>query len=182
MSGNKTDITLLIGLGNPILGDDGVGWRVLERVESELKNTSLKNDVEFKYLTLGGLALMERMEGYTDVILIDSILTGQSPVGTIYSLPLSKLPNFSSGHSTAAHDTSLQTALEVGRKMGIELPEDVWVVAIESEHVYEFSDQLSKPIEEIVPFAVDIVIWTLQNEIREEREIPKTCNSSGSKE
>jgi hydrogenase maturation protease len=172
MSENKTDIVLLIGLGNPILGDDGVGWRVLESVESKLQNTSLTNGIEFEYLSLGGLALMERMEGYRDVILIDSILTGENPLGTIYSLPLSRLPNFSSGHSTAVHDTSLQTALELGRKMGLELPDDIWVVAVEAEQVFVFSDQLSKPIKRAVPKTVELVLEILEKGIRVEREIP----------
>lgn len=173
MAEKTDDITLLIGLGNPILGDDAVGWRVLEDVEGQLKKRPLGNGlkVEFEYLSLGGLALMERMEGYRDVILIDSILTGKHPLGTIYSLPLSRLPNFSSGHSTAVHDTSLQTALEVGCKMGLELPEDVWVVAVEAEQVYVFSDQLSKPIKRAVPKVVELVLEILKKGIREEIQI-----------
>ena len=29
--------TIVIGLGNPILGDDGIGWRVVEQVQKEIK-------------------------------------------------------------------------------------------------------------------------------------------------
>lgn len=162
--------TLIIGLGNPILGDDGVGWHVVEEVEKHLNG--LKNDpereYEFEYLSLGGLSLMERMNGYQDVVVVDSITTGQRPYGSIYSLRLSSLPNLSAGHTTAAHDASLAEALEVGRKMGLQLPEDVWVVAVEAKIVYDFSEELSEPIAAAVPLATGVVMEVLTSD-REEK-------------
>lgn len=169
MSSRNT--TLVIGLGNPILGDDGVGWKVAEQVEAELRQAGLleKANVEFEYLSLGGLSLMERMEGYQDVLVVDSIMTGSKPNGTIYSLPLSRLPNLSAGHTTAIHDASLVTALEVGRQMGLELPDDVWVVAVEAEYVFDFTEELSPEIEAAVPKTVDLVKKILTTGIREEK-------------
>jgi hydrogenase maturation protease len=169
---DKYETILLIGLGNPILGDDGVGWRIVRNLEEALKSldkSSSNLKVETEYLSLGGLSLMERMIGYQEVILVDSILTGMKPNGTIYSLPLSSLPNFSTGHSTAIHDTSLATAMEVGRKMGLDLPEEVWVVAVEAENVYEFSEVLSPPVEAAVPGAVDLLLTILKNGNRAEK-------------
>ena len=113
--------------------------------------------IEFEYYSLGGLSLMERMEGYKDVIVVDSILTGSHPNGTIYSVPLSRLPDFSYGHTTAVHDASLATAVGVGRTMELVLPDDVWVVAVEAEFVYDFSEELSPEVEKAVPTAVKIV-------------------------
>lgn len=159
--------TLLIGLGNPILGDDGVGWRVIEEVQSQL-NGQVKSgevDVEFDFLSLGGLALMERMVGYHHVILADSITTGSQPAGAIFNMPLSQLPNFSAGHTTAAHDTSLQTALQVGRQMGCTLPGDVWVVAVEARRVYSFTEELSPPVAAAVSPAADRVIAALSKDL-----------------
>ena len=160
---------LVVGLGNPILGDDGVGWKVVEQVEAALKEKS--EDIKFEYLSLGGLALMENMEGFQDVLVVDSIITGTKPNGTIYSLPLSGLPNLSAGHTTSIHDTSLASALVIGRRMGMVLPEDdrVWVVAVEAEYVYDFSEELSEPVEAAVPLAVQIVSDLLLNNFREEK-------------
>ena len=73
---------LVIGLGNPILGDDGVGWKVAEAVSNSLfPRPSLPpkdggNNIEVDCASLGGLSLMERMIGYERVILIDSMETG----------------------------------------------------------------------------------------------------------
>jgi len=151
---------LIIGLGNPILGDDGVGWVIAQQVAQKCSGDPR---VEVDCLSLGGLSLMERMVGYKRVILIDSIHTGQHPVGSVNSFPLSDLPDLSAGHTTAAHDTSLRTALNVGRSMDIMLPEDedVQVVAIEAENVYDFSDELSQPVAAAVPHAVETVMKLL---------------------
>jgi len=171
MQNNKT--TLLIGLGNPILGDDGIGWRVVEETEAILgKRPEIEREqhpVDVLYLSLGGLSLMEHMEGYQDVVVVDSIIVKDKPNGTIYSLPLSGLPDFSSGHSTAIHDTSLASALTVGRKMEMVLPEDIWVVAVSAEYVFDFSEELSPPVAAALPGAVDVLMDVLDKDIREEK-------------
>jgi hydrogenase maturation protease len=154
--------TLVIGLGNPILGDDGVGWRVVEEIA---RKTSNRNDVEVDTASLGGLSLMERLTGYERVILVDSLFSGQKPIGTVSLFPLTELPDLSSGHTTAAHDTSLRNALNVGRSMDIPLPrdEDVHIVAIEAENVYDFSETLSPPVEAAVPQAVEAVLQLIES-------------------
>jgi hydrogenase maturation protease len=151
---------LIIGLGNPILGDDGVGWAIAQQIHQKYDGNP---NIEVDCLSLGGLSLMERMTGYKRVILIDSIHTGQHPIGTVNSFPLTDLPDLSVGHTTAAHDTSLRTALNVGRSMNISLPDDdnVQVVAIEAENVYDFSEELSPPVAAAIPQAVGTVIKLL---------------------
>jgi hydrogenase maturation protease len=154
--------TLVIGLGNPILGDDGVGWRVIEQVA---RATVDRSDVEVDCVALGGLSLMERLTGCERVILVDSIFTGEKPIGTISLFLLNELPDLSSGHTTAVHDTSLRNALKVGRSMDIPLPldEDVLIVSIEAENVYDFSETLSPPVEAAVPHAVEAVLQLIQS-------------------
>lgn len=153
--------TLIIGLGNPILGDDGVGWVVARQVEEHLAGQ--RPDLEFDYLSLGGLSLMERMIGYRRVILIDSLTTGKHPIGTVITCTLADLPDLSSGHTTAAHDTSLKTALETGRRLGAELPEDtsIHIVAIEARQVFELHEGLTPPVAAAVPQAVKAVLALL---------------------
>ncbi len=153
--------TLVLGLGNPILGDDGVGWRVAEEIA---RKTADRPEVEVDCVSLGGLSLMERVTGCERVILVDSIFTGKKPIGTVSLFPLNELPDLSSGHTTAVHDTSLRNALHVGRSMEIPLPrdEEVLIVAIEAENVYDFSETLSPPVEAAVPQAVEAVLQLIQ--------------------
>jgi len=154
--------TLVIGLGNPILGDDGVGWRVVEEIA---RKTANQPDVEVDCVSLGGLSLMERLTGCERVILVDSIFTGEKPIGTVSLFKLTELPDLSSGHTTAVHDTSLRNALNVGRSMDIPLPrdEEVLIVAIEAEKVYDFSESLSPPIEAALPKAVGTVLQLIES-------------------
>ncbi len=155
---------LVIGLGNPILGDDGVGWRVAEEVRArlELQSSEGQREVEVDLLARGGLALMERMVGYSQVILVDSLLTGWGPAGTLCSLPLSALPERAAGHTASAHDTTLQAALDAGRAMGFDLPDDIWVVGVETKPATDFSDRLSPAVESVVPHAVEEVLRLLE--------------------
>jgi hydrogenase maturation protease len=154
---------LLVGLGNPILGDDGVGWVVAREIESCVREAG--GSIEVDYLSLGGLSLMERLIGYEKVILIDSLTTGTHPQGTVITFTLEDLVDLSSGHTTASHDTSLKTALITGRQLGAVLPaeKDVHVVAIESPHVYDIEEGLTPSIAAAVPTAVQQVLRLLKD-------------------
>jgi hydrogenase maturation protease len=154
--------TLVIGLGNPILGDDGVGWVVAREVEARLGES--EHNVEVDCLALGGLSLMERLIGYQRVILIDSLNTGQRPQGAVITFTLEDLVDLTYGHTSAAHDASLKTALDMGRKLNAILPadKDVHVVAIEAQHVYDFKEELSPLIAAAVPVAVQQVLDLLK--------------------
>jgi hydrogenase maturation protease len=149
---------LVVGLGNPILGDDGVGWVVAREVEARLKESG--HSVEVDCLALGGLSLMERLIGYQRVILIDSLNTGQRPQGSVVTFNLEDLVDMTHGHTSAAHDASLKTALDMGRKLGAILPadKDVHVVAIEAQHVYDFKEGLSPVIAAAKSVAVQQVL------------------------
>jgi len=171
-------LTLVIGLGNPILGDDGVGWRVAERVQASLSIEGKEGlyslagyPVEVDCLSLGGLSLMERLIGVDRAIIIDAITTEREPVGRVYCFPLEDLPNQVAGHLSSAHDTSLQTAIEVGRSMGAKLPNQIMVVAVESQISYNFSELLSPEVEAAVPQAEKIVLQLLT----EWAETPADC-------
>jgi len=146
--------TLVIGLGNPILGDDGIGWRVAEAV----KALDLPDEVEVDCLALGGLSLMERLIDYPRAIIIDAIQTRDGKIGQVYTLALEALPDLSAGHTTAVHDTSLQTALALGRAMGAKLPDEVFIVAVEAQRVYDFSEELTPDVEAAIPNAAQAVM------------------------
>ena len=165
--------TLIVGLGNPILGDDGVGWWVAERVQQRLQlpmtdlpasvEGSQKLEIDVDCVSLGGLSLMEHLIDYERAILIDSIGTGQKPIGAVYHFQLDDLYDPTSGHTTAAHDVSLMSAIQIGRSMGAALPDRIDVVAIESPYVYDFSEELTPPVAAAVPQAVELVMNLLNS-------------------
>lgn len=150
--------TLIVGLGNPILGDDGVGWKVAEEIGKQIPQGT---SVDIAFLSLGGLGLMEHLIGYQRAILIDAFATDDQP-GSILVLKLSDLPNYSAFHTTSTHDTSLQKAIELGKDMGAQLPDEVEIVGITTKPVYDFSEELSPPIADVVAFAARVVLDLLQ--------------------
>jgi hydrogenase maturation protease len=145
---------LVLGLGNPILRDDGVGWRVVEEVRRHCHRT----DVEFDTVALGGISLMERLVGYDRAVLVDSIQTEGGAVGAVYTLTVDDLPTL---HADAIHDASLKAALELGRQLGARLPHDITIVAVEARDVLDFGETLSPPVEAAVPSAAALVLAAL---------------------
>jgi hydrogenase maturation protease len=145
---------LVLGLGNPLLSDDGVGWRVAEKAREQIANP----DIEIDFHAGGGLSLMERLSGYDRAIIVDAINTGRKPQGTVDCFRLEDLPNYAQSHLASAHETTLQTALQVGRTMGAALPNDILIVAIEAQNVYDFSEELSPAVARAVPKAVELII------------------------
>ena len=157
-----TDRTLVIGLGNPILTDDGVGVLVGQQVEQALATLDLSN-VSVSEASVGGLRLMELMVGFDRVILIDAFLSsnGAAP-GTIHTMSLDDLRDISpTQHSSCAHDTSLITALELGKHMGLHLPDDIIIYAVEVANVCDFSEQPTPAVANAVPEVTRFVLKEL---------------------
>ena len=142
-------------LGNPILGDDGIGWKVAEEIIKQKFFES--TTVEVDCLAVGGLTLMERMVGYQRAILIDAIQTGTRTPGSVVTMRLEDVPEQRAGHITSAHDVSLLTAIQLGREMGVQLPEMIFIVGIEAQRVYDISEELSPSLRSIIPNAIQLV-------------------------
>ena len=135
--------TLVLGMGNPILSDDGVGLLVADR----LRESPLPQDVEVALSEVGGLRLLELVRGFTRVIIIDALRSpaesGRHP-GEVYRY---EAKDFKGGHRYgSAHSIGLDTALEIGHKLGYDMPGEVTVFAIEAEDVETFGEELSPPV------------------------------------
>jgi len=153
--------TLVVGLGNPILGDDGVGWKVAGKIEQQL---SPDQSIAVDCLSLGGISLMEHLIGYDRAILIDAFASDEE-IGSIHMMKLKDMPNYSAFHISSTHDTSLQNAIELGRSLGAHLPEDIIVIGIATRRIYDFSEELSRPVAEALPQAAKIVLDLLEKNL-----------------
>ncbi len=141
--------TLVLGLGNPILTDDGVGVRVAEAVRQALPADTA---IEVSEVSVGGLTLMERVLGYDRVILIDALHTRNNNPGVIHRLTLADLQAISpTQHSASAHDTSLVTAWEMGQRMGLPLPQEIVIYAIEVENILDFGEEPTPAVAAAIP-------------------------------
>jgi hydrogenase maturation protease len=151
--------TLVIGLGNPILTDDGVGVRVAEAVRASLPPGS---PVETSETSVGGLSLMERLLGYERVILIDALCSANGRPGSVHRLTLDNLRSVSpTQHCVSAHDTNLNTALRMAGQMGLPLPDEVVIYGVEVENTVEFGDEPTPAVRRAIGEATDAVLAEL---------------------
>jgi hydrogenase maturation protease len=149
--------TLVLGLGNTILCDDGVGVYVVQEVARRFQ----RDDVDFADASVGGMRLLDVLAGYDRIIMVDAIKTADGTLGDIYRLNPGDLPTL---HSGSTHDLSLVGALALGRGMGMQLPPDkeFVIIAIEVEEVWTFGEECTLAVVEAIPRAVDAVLAELE--------------------
>ena len=147
--------TVIIGIGNPVLTDDAVGVQISRRLAAAIAG---RPDVDVTELHAGGMSLMEAMVGYERAILIDAMECGQNP-GTVYRMTDSDL--LESRNSSCAHNTSLGVALNVGRLVGLPLPDSIEIWGIEPQDLKSFGEQLTGVVAQAVPCVVEAILRTL---------------------
>lgn len=147
--------TLILGLGNPILSDDGVGLRVA----SVLKDRLNKPEITFVDASVGGLNLLELLIGYDRAIIIDAIQTKEGKVGQVYRLETEAFDT--TRHASTPHDVNFATALELGKKLGLSLPQQIIVYAIEVADVTTFNEKCTPEVEQAISTCVKMIIKEL---------------------
>jgi hydrogenase maturation protease len=160
--------TLVIGLGNPILADDGVGVKVAYAVKDRLP-LARQDDITVTEASVGGLHLMEMMVSYDWVILVDAIQTAGGQPGAIRRLTLDDVTSvIPTQHSASTHDMNLSTALEMGRRLGLALPETIEILAIEAEDVLTFGETCTPAVAAAIPVATDLVLQLVSSRTNSE--------------
>ncbi len=149
--------TVIIGIGSLLRGDDAIGIRVAEAIERE----ALPPDVKVVTTTAAGLALLDLLTGFDRALIIDAIQTRQGKAGDVYRLGLDDLP--APLHSFTVHDVSVRSALDIGRKMGLPLPTETVIFAIEVADVTPLRESCTPQVEGAVSKAVNMVLRELRN-------------------
>lgn len=149
--------SIVVGLGNSILCDDGVGVAVVRELRG--KNWEGKK-IDFAEGNVGGLRLMETLVGYDDAILVDAMVTGTSPPGTIVCGDWGDLPGVR--HTWSSHDTRLSVALELGVAVGMKLPSRIRVWGIEVKDVDTFGEMMTPKVRNAVSVVIEEIIHYLR--------------------
>jgi hydrogenase maturation protease len=139
---SETAGVLILGVGNVLMGDEGVGVRVVEH----LQQSELPVGVECLDGGTGSFLLLEPMQRARKVILIDATEDG-APPGTVRRLE----PRFSTDYprTLAAHDIGLKDLLDAFYLLGRR--PDVTLFAVSIEPLHELSVELSPEVNAIVP-------------------------------
>ena len=149
--------TLILGMGNPILSDDGVGIRVARTLEGRLSQP----EITVMETSLGGLNLLDLLVHFDRAFIIDAIQTKGGRIGQIYRLEPTVFS--ATRHAATPHDVNFATALELGNRLGLALPQEIIIFAIEVDDVTTFSEECTPEVERAIPSCVDRIVQELNN-------------------
>jgi len=144
--------TVVIGLGNPILGDDIVGLVVA----SELKR-HLGGLVDIIELCSGGLVVAEAMLGYEKAIVVDALVEEGTKPGKILRLTLEDIKT-TRKRFIGFHDMDFVTSIELVKAIdGESFPDDVVIFGITIQEPRRYQEGLSEEVRVAVPKCVEMI-------------------------
>ena len=146
--------TLVLGIGNSLLADDGVGIHVAREVAArvEERNTDVRD------VSVDGLNLFDFVLGYDRLIVVDSIVTEAGEEGEIYRVKPEQVCD-PSRSAISPHHFNLATTIEIGRRLFPEqIPEEVVLYAVSSRESGLVTEEMTAKVAEAVPRAVDLIL------------------------
>ncbi len=142
---------MILGLGNPILGDDGVGCSVAEFIGNGLAEGSR---VTVLSTSVSIIRLVGEISGHRRLIIIDSITTGQAEPGELMEIEFRKR----SASPISAHHFSIEQLQNIGNALGLSMPEYVKIYGIEIIRPEVYEEGLSPALSNLIPeFAEEII-------------------------
>ena len=151
---NSDNKILILGIGNVLMGDEGVGVHAIKELEKE----SFPPNVTLLDGGTGGFHLLEYLQEYPTIIMIDATMDGK-PAGTISLIE----PKFATDFPKAlsAHDIGLRDLIESTAVLG-ELPK-MYLITVKIDSIQSMQMELSPEIEKQIPAVVEKVKEVLNN-------------------
>ena len=147
--------TLVVGVGNPILSDDGVGIHVARK----LKERNLPA-IDIEELPASGLELLDMVLGYDKVVIIDAIVTGRGKPGDLHMMQESDFEK--TVHGASPHGINIATALALGRRLaGDEMPCEIRFMAVEAADIVNVSERLTPAVAAAIPSILEKIVAEL---------------------
>lgn len=140
---------LILGLGNLVLSDDAFGPLAVRFLQDNLGRGH--QGVSYKENYSGGLDLLDDIQGFKKLIIVDSIVTGNEKPGTLFNVGLDGLKGMTLDRLVSSHGLNLTTVLEFGRKCGYVMPDDVEIFAVEADDCESFCEELTPAVSDSLP-------------------------------
>ncbi len=148
--------TLILGMGNTIRGDDGVGIFIAEALRSQIDYPL----VVIKQTQESGIHLLEKITGYEKVIIIDSLQSKEGRLGDVYRFNLLEENILSKSAKSATpyslHHLGMATIMEIADTL-IDMPKEIIIYAVKISQKDLFSDKLSLEVKRAIPKAVNLI-------------------------
>jgi hydrogenase maturation protease len=127
--------SILIGLGNPIMSDDGAGLAVSREVHKRL------TDFDFDLSCSSGFDIVDRILGYDMAVIIDSMVSGERSPGAVARLDLAT--SAATLRSRDSHGVGFVDAIETARSLGAPVPRRVLVYGVEVINPFAVGGEIS---------------------------------------
>ena len=147
---------LILGLGNILLGDEGVGVRVIE----QLLTHPLPEEIEVIDGGTAGYELINFFEGKEKVIIVDAVKTDDTP-GSVYKMDLSVVQEDETVQ-LSLHQIGLKNVFKMASLM--DLNPEVTLVGIVPKNYQDYNIGLSDEVENAIPLAIETVLKEIEHQ------------------
>jgi hydrogenase maturation protease len=133
--------TIVLGLGNPLMGDEGIGIKLIEMLQSASGDFP---EADFIDAGTGGMSLLHLISGRRKAVIIDCCIMGTEP-GTIKQFTPDEVKTVKQLTHLSLHEVDIIKVIDLARQLG-ECPEEIIFFGIEPETVsqqMELSDILT---------------------------------------
>lgn len=160
--------TLILGLGNDLYGDDGVGLHIIHLLQENLSALnsilSSENQIDLHPCSLTGLSILDEIVGYDNLIIIDTIKRENPVTGRITVMEEKDIRHIP---GPSPHYVSLPQMIEIGRRLNLKVPDKIKIIAVEAKNMYNMGESLTPEMKQAVPDILSqlkSVLRTLNNE------------------
>lgn len=141
---NRKDKTLIVGLGNTLLSDDGTGIYLVRELEKVIDNP----DIVIREASMGGLELIDVIAGYKRVVLINAVLSENQSVGTLIRLGINDIKG---GSSWTRHQVSLDEAVRLANKVNMNITSDIRIYGVVVKDISTFNENCTPEVSSSLP-------------------------------
>jgi hydrogenase maturation protease len=142
--------TLILGMGNPILSDDGVGLSAAEKLRDKIPGTDVASSAMI------GLSLFDLIIGYDTLFIIDAMTTRDGKEGELKKI--GEDDRHGTLHLFSSHGLNVFELMELGVRCGYDMPRLAAVYGIEIGDEVAFGETLSPVLNEKLPAIVEEII------------------------
>ncbi len=148
---------LVLGMGNDLYGDDGVGLHAVRLLKDEWAEETASgkpsSSVEFVECLLSGAALLDVIHGYDALVVIDTIMKAEPITGRISILDAADIRDFP---GPSPHYVSVPQVLAIGREIGLKMPRTVVIIAVEAKDLFRLGEGMSEDMHTRLPDILEV--------------------------
>lgn len=152
--------TAIMGFGNPVRSDDGIGIYVIEELKAQLGE---QPDISLFDMGTSAFEVLFQLKGHERILIVDAVINTGEPAGTLYKLPAEEVLRAPvEDPMVFLHGLKWDQALSYAKKMlGDEYPDDIQVYLIAVDDT-RLELQLSAAVKAAGDRVLDLLLQDLQ--------------------